>query len=324
MLIKIALAQNLVSFIQSYCKQQTIISEPNTIQYCLQGLYNFAIAILVVLAFIYFMIGALQYMLSPLVDLKDDGKRKMWGAIKGIIVIFLSGVVLYWINPNIFSAKLIVYRVSVGEPTFEMVEISEGGISLTNPPLPPDVKPENIPVTIKGKTITIPRFIYVKGLGTVDFNNRQTINFLGHNIEVNRAIVQKLQAINEEWLRMEGQNFYRVDDVSGYRLDLVEGTNKISAHTYGLAIDINGGTNLYIPKRTKTFTTDMPQRFVEIFIKNGMGWGGLWYNVKDPMHFSFWPGENQKKHRDCWEKIKNQLPPSQQKKVIKTDACSKQ
>ncbi|MEM5782594.1 MAG: hypothetical protein QXD43_05390 [Candidatus Aenigmatarchaeota archaeon] len=99
-------------FIKSYCELG--------LQKCFQGIYNFLVAIAVFVAFIYFIYGAILYMTSPIMDRKSDGKDKMFGALKGLFVIFISGAILYWINPNIFNAELLIYRVSGLEvPTSE-------------------------------------------------------------------------------------------------------------------------------------------------------------------------------------------------------------
>lgn len=99
-----------VNFIQKYC------AEGGSLQGCLQGAYNMGIAIAIAIAFLYVVIGALQYLTGAAINKKEQGKNKITGAIKGLIVIFVSGVVLYWINPNIFNAELIIYKVTKLEP----------------------------------------------------------------------------------------------------------------------------------------------------------------------------------------------------------------
>jgi hypothetical protein len=58
---------------------------------------------------------------------------------------------------------------------------------------------------------------------------------------------------------------------------------KISAHSYGLAIDFNAATN-----RLGT-EGDMPEELAKCFTDEGFAWGKN-FNRKDPMHFS-----------RCWE-----------------------
>lgn len=81
------------------------------LQQCIQGFYNFLVGIAIASAFLFIVIGALEYLISAAINKKEQGKKKITGAIIGLLVIFTSGVVLYWINPNIFNAELIIYKV---------------------------------------------------------------------------------------------------------------------------------------------------------------------------------------------------------------------
>lgn len=56
-----------------------------------------------------------------------------------------------------------------------------------------------------------------------------------------------------------------------------------SAHSYGLAIDINAATNPMGP----SLHTDMSPEFVKCFTDQGFTWGGNFRDRKDPMHFSY-------------------------------------
>ncbi len=102
--------QNPIDFISNYCGESNI-GNPNAISYCLQGLYNLGVAIAVVLAFFVFLFGAFKNLLSVVPDVKMEGKSMMKNAIIGLVVIFLSGAVLYWINPFIFDPRIVIYQV---------------------------------------------------------------------------------------------------------------------------------------------------------------------------------------------------------------------
>lgn len=56
------------------------------------------------------------------------------------------------------------------------------------------------------------------------------------------------------------------------------GSQKLSTHCWGIAIDLNAGTN------GLGEAGDMDPGVVEIFKRNGWEWGGEW-NRPDPMHF---------------------------------------
>lgn len=109
-------------FIQAYCR------EGGDIQPCLQGLYNMGLGLAIALAFLFVVIGAFQYLIGGAVNQQKAGKDRMLNAIYGLVIIFLSGVVLYWINPNIFSAELIVYRVSSLTPPEIVLQGIKGNI----------------------------------------------------------------------------------------------------------------------------------------------------------------------------------------------------
>jgi hypothetical protein len=61
--------------------------------------------------------------------------------------------------------------------------------------------------------------------------------------------------------------------------------NKLSAHSWGIAIDLNSESN---PQGS---VGDMPFGVIEIFRSAGFEWGGDWHgSSRDPMHFQFCTG----------------------------------
>ena len=96
---------NITEFITQYC------GPDSTIQACLQGIYNLLVALAVVVAFFVFLFGAFENLLSTIPDVKMQGKNRMKNAMIGLAIIFIFGVILYWINPYIFSARLIMYKI---------------------------------------------------------------------------------------------------------------------------------------------------------------------------------------------------------------------
>lgn len=79
----------------------------------------------------------------------------------------------------------------------------------------------------------------------------------------------------------------------------VRGANRQSAHSYGIAIDINTAYADYwlwkngnIPETKKiSYNNRIPLEIVRVFEKYGFVWGGRWYHY-DTMHFEYRPEIN--------------------------------
>lgn len=76
----------------------------------------------------------------------------------------------------------------------------------------------------------------------------------------------------------------------------VRGAKRLSAHSYGIAIDINTSySNYWLWSNASAKETDkiryanrIPLEIVKIFERHGFIWGGRWYHY-DTMHFEFRP-----------------------------------
>lgn len=76
----------------------------------------------------------------------------------------------------------------------------------------------------------------------------------------------------------------------------VSGSERLSAHSYGIAIDVGVSKSNYWkwdnPGKNETATikykNNMPLELVRIFERHGFIWGGRWYHY-DTMHFEFRP-----------------------------------
>lgn len=76
----------------------------------------------------------------------------------------------------------------------------------------------------------------------------------------------------------------------------VRGANRLSSHSYGIAIDIAVKQSNYwrwdYPKARETdqigYKNRIPMQIVEVFEKHGFVWGGRWYHY-DTMHFEYRP-----------------------------------
>ncbi|NZD50544.1 M15 family metallopeptidase [Rhizobium leguminosarum] len=74
---------------------------------------------------------------------------------------------------------------------------------------------------------------------------------------------------------------YKIKSLGGYNFRNIAGTNKLSNHAFGDAIDINPGAN----PMGRRLVTDMPSSVSSLAAQNGLLWGGDWNSKKDAMHF---------------------------------------
>lgn len=70
----------------------------------------------------------------------------------------------------------------------------------------------------------------------------------------------------------------------------IAGTNRLSVHSFGAAIDINVKYSAYWRwnRGTYRYQNKIPTPIVKIFEKHGFIWGGKWYHY-DTMHFEYRP-----------------------------------
>ncbi|HEY5123218.1 MAG TPA: M15 family metallopeptidase [Ignavibacteria bacterium] len=110
---------------------------------------------------------------------------------------------------------------------------------------------------------------------------------------VNDANIQ-LEAVSRELDNLPENLKKYVTRLAGtFYWRVIAGTNRLSMHSFGIAIDINtdysnywqwdGGKKGKIEYRNK-----IPMEIVKIFEKYGFIWGGKWYHY-DTMHFEYRP-----------------------------------
>ena len=79
-----------------------------------------------------------------------------------------------------------------------------------------------------------------------------------------------------------------------YNCRVIAGTDRMSMHAYGAAIDIATKHTTYWQwvkpgaDGTYRWSNEIPAEIVDIFEKNGFVWGGRWYHF-DTMHFEYRP-----------------------------------
>ncbi len=121
---------------------------------------------------------------------------------------------------------------------------------------------------------------------------------LSAHIKVTRlnGVSEKLSAVSAELDQLPARFDRYLYPIAGtYNCRVVAGTDALSAHAFGIAIDLN-------PKHTHywrwadaapnggaiAYRNTIPLEIVSIFEKHGFIWGGRWYHY-DTMHFEYRP-----------------------------------
>jgi len=132
----------------------------------------------------------------------------------------------------------------------------------------------------------------------------ERIEFLGQRVTVHRDIVQALKRIDAEIRKWSGGAAFiaSLGSVHGYSWRAIAGTQRMSYHSWGLAVDIQprrlGGKAIYwlwesqrnddwmlIPLENRW---NPPDFVIGAFEREGFIWGGKW-PFFDNMHFEFRP-----------------------------------
>ena len=106
---------------------------------------------------------------------------------------------------------------------------------------------------------------------------------------------EHLQAVSNELDMLSDElKLYLINPAGTFNWRYISGTERLSMHSFGIAIDINIEKSNYwkwdvttddgvIPHRNQ-----IPWEIIEIFEKHGYIWGGKWYHY-DTMHFEYRP-----------------------------------
>ena len=127
--------------------------------------------------------------------------------------------------------------------------------------------------------------------------NLVSVDWFGQKIrftKVNGAADQLRKVAIE--LSEQPQLRYYLTNASSFNWRTVRGANRQSAHSYGIAIDINTSFSDYWlwsnPNCSETdtlkYANRIPFEIVKVFEKYGFIWGGRWYHY-DTMHFEYRP-----------------------------------
>jgi hypothetical protein len=120
-----------------------------------------------------------------------------------------------------------------------------------------------------------------------------SIDFLGTRVRVHRRVAPRFLSV----ARRLGEALTRDASLRPFLVNLggtfawrnIAGTTRLSAHAYGISIDLNPKLTTYWRwSRTPRWENKVPQTIVDAFEAEGFIWGGRWYHY-DTMHFEYRP-----------------------------------
>jgi hypothetical protein len=121
------------------------------------------------------------------------------------------------------------------------------------------------------------------------------VRFLGLPVRVHRAIVPALERVAARLDRARaadaslGPFLRRLS--GGFAQRKIAGTDRMSAHAWGIAIDLDKSQSDYWRWQREEplhWRNRIPQAIVDAFEAEGFIWGGRWYHY-DTMHFEYRP-----------------------------------
>ena len=124
-----------------------------------------------------------------------------------------------------------------------------------------------------------------------------TVDFVGQNVKFHAKAAPALSAVSTRLKQLIAATSTLSQYVTGplggtFEWRPIANTTRMSAHSYGIAIDIVVSKSNYWEweKQGTSFTwkNKIPQAIVDAFEAEGFAWGGRWYHY-DTMHFEYRP-----------------------------------
>lgn len=104
------------------------------------------------------------------------------------------------------------------------------------------------------------------------------------------GVNKRLEAVSRELDELPpALKKYAYPTAGTFNWRVIAGTNRLSGHALGIAIDLNTQyANVWKWDKKMAYKNQMPKEIVEIFEKHGFIWGGKWYHY-DTLHFEYRP-----------------------------------
>jgi hypothetical protein len=118
------------------------------------------------------------------------------------------------------------------------------------------------------------------------------VRWLGQTVQMTsvNGVHKQLQKVANELAKYPKLKKYLTPTGGTFKWRKIAGTNRLSVHSFGAAIDIRVKYSAYWRwnKGTYRYQNNIPLQIVKIFEKHGFIWGGKWYHY-DTMHFEYRP-----------------------------------
>ena len=121
------------------------------------------------------------------------------------------------------------------------------------------------------------------------------VRFLGNPVRIHRKIAPALARVEQRLIRARTADArlspYLCRLSGGFARRRIAGTDRTSAHAFGIAIDLDSSQGDYWRwqrEQPSRWRNRIPQAIVDAFEAEGFVWGGRWYHY-DTMHFEYRP-----------------------------------
>jgi hypothetical protein len=121
------------------------------------------------------------------------------------------------------------------------------------------------------------------------------VTFFDQKVRVHKRLQEPLQQVEAHVRKAMGRRpglaKYLRALGGGYNPRLIAGTTRKSAHTYGIALDLNARFGHYWrwdKPNLRRWRNEVPGAIVDAFEASGFIWGGRWYHY-DTLHFEYRP-----------------------------------
>jgi hypothetical protein len=121
-----------------------------------------------------------------------------------------------------------------------------------------------------------------------------TVDFVGQPVKFHTRAAAALGKVSTRLKALVAQtpslSAYVTGELGGtFEWRPIANTNRLSAHSYGIAIDIVvSKSNYWEWEKPFAWKNQIPQAIVDAFEAEGFAWGGRWYHY-DTMHFEYRP-----------------------------------